>query len=131
MSAGHGVERHVHCADEDERGTEEDSFVVEHTRDCERRDEHRHQRCEERSADGTLVGIDRVGQRGVCGPCPPQRGEDEDATSDSGEGRITGEQRRHLGERKDEHEVEEELDRCHPVFVLDRRRNHRRSDPRG
>jgi hypothetical protein len=42
------------------------------------------------------------------------------------ERRVVGEQRRDLGEREHEHEVEEELARGDAVLLVDCRRDHRR-----
>ncbi len=122
--AGKGVERQVHRTDDEEGGAEEDAVVVEHTGHRQCRDEHRDQRHEQRGADEGLLGVDGVRQPGVGGPGPPERREHEHAATDSGERRVSSEQRRDLREREHEDEVEEELSRGDAVLVVDCRSGH-------
>ena len=90
----------------------------------ERRKKHRDQRDEKRSADETLLGVDRVGQPGVSRPRPPERAEHEHAATDPREGRVVREQGRHLREREHEDQVKEEFSRGDAMLLLDCRRGH-------
>src|SRR5439155_16949115 len=72
----------------------------------------------DRQPNGALVRFDIVRQPGVAGPGPPERAEHEQRTPEPGPGRIDREHARHLRDREDEDEVEEELERSYPLLAL-------------
>jgi hypothetical protein len=115
----------VHRTDDEKGDAEEHPLVVEDTRHDERPDEHRGQRDEQRGADDGLLRVERVRQRRIGRPRPPEGAEHEHTTADPGEGRIGGKQRRDLRECEDEDEVEEELSRRDVVLEVACRRHHR------
>src|SRR5205823_6181041 len=71
--------------------------------------------------------IDRVRQPRVRRPCPPKRGQEQERVLEAAPGRIAGQHRCDLRERKDEDEVEKELERRDPLLALDGLRVHERT----
>jgi len=84
----------------------------------ERGDEHCRHRDHHRAPDQSFGRIDSVGQPGVGRPRPPERDEEQQSMSETAPSRIVGENRRDLGEPKDEDEVEEELERTDPLLAV-------------
>ena len=64
-----------------------------------------------------FLGVDRVRQPGVGGPRPPEHPEHEQALDEAGPGRVLDDEPGHLREREDEDQVEEELERRHPLLA--------------
>ena len=58
-----------------------------------------------------VVGVQGVGEPGVAGPRPPDRRQHQHPLAEALPGRVGGHQAGDLGEREDEDEVEEELER--------------------
>ena len=98
---------------------EEERVVAEGSWGCQTDDQHRGHRPEHRQARRSLVRVDRVGEPGVRGPGPPERCEDEHASGEPGPGRFRRHKARDLREAEHEDEVEEELERRHPLLRLD------------
>jgi hypothetical protein len=96
---------------------EEHSVVSEDARDGQGDEEHPAHRCEHQQADTALVHVQCAGQPGVGGPGPPERGQDEHPSQEAAPGRVVREQSRHLRDREDEDQVEEELERGDLVLV--------------
>ena len=77
-----------------------------------------------------LVGGDVVGEPGVGAPRPPERGEHQHALPQALPGRVLSHQRRDLGQREHEDQVEEQLERGHALLGhLLPGRAHRRTVP--
>ena len=114
--AGDDVEREVRDPDERVGAGEEERVVAERPRDGERRDQHRAHGGEHRDSNRPLFGVDRVRQPRVGGPRPPEHREDEHALDEAGPGRIVDDETGHLRQREDEDQVEEELERRHPLL---------------
>ena len=91
--------------------------VPERLRHADRGDQHRGHRGEEDEADRPGLGVDHAGQPGVAGPGPPEHAEHQQALRQPRPGRVVGHQRRALGDREDEDEVEEELQRRDPLAL--------------
>ena len=92
----------------------------------ERGDEHRRHRHEHRREHPVLPGVDRVRQPRIGRPRPPERGEDQEPLPEPAPGRIVQQHPRHLREREDEDEVEEQLERSDPMLNLERLLAHER-----
>ena len=83
--------------------------VVEGLRDAEGQDEHRRHAGEDGQLDGSFLGAGHIGQPGVRGPGPPQQHQHQRAAEDALPTQLVSHERGHLGQRKDEHQVEEQL----------------------
>ncbi len=106
----HREQRDVHGEHDRQRRAEDGPVTAERLGNGERGDEHR---------------LDRVRQPRVRRPRPPQDREDEQAAPEAVPRRIVEEERRHLREREDEHQVEEQLDGGDAVFLFDTKLAHR------
>ena len=84
---------------------------------AERDDQQRRHRGEDDQPHRALLGVDDAGQPGVADPGPPEHAEHQQALGQPRPGRVVGHQRRALGDREDEDEVEEELQRRHPLAL--------------
>ena len=84
---------------------------------AERDDQHRRHRPEHDQPHRALLGVDDAGQPGVADPGPPEHPEHQQSLGQPRPGRVVGHQRRALGDREDEDEVEEELQRRHPLAL--------------
>ena len=122
-TCGQCVERQLHERHDQEGNAENDTVSAERLGHCERSNEHGPTRDQHRSPDETFTGIDGVRQPGI--RCPRQPGAAERARGRSG--RIVGQQRCDLRERKNEDEVEKELERRDSLLSLDRLRAHERT----
>ncbi len=80
----------------------------------------RRHRGEQRDPDPALLRIDDAGQPRIGRPRPPEQGEDEHALAEPLPGRVLRHQGRALRDREDEDQVEEELERQHPVLLAER-----------
>ncbi len=89
--------------------------VAEGFRHAERDQQQRRHRAEDDQAHRTLLGVDHAGQPGVAGPGPPEHAEHQQALGQARPGRVVRHQRRALGYRQHEDEVEEELQRRYPL----------------
>ena len=117
VGAGEPEEGDVGGAEDADREGEGEAEVAEGLLDAERDDQHRRHRREDDQADRALLGVDDAGQPGVADPGPPEHAEDQQALRQSRPGLVVGHQRRALGDREDEDEVEEELQRRHPLAL--------------
>ena len=105
------VQNEVGDADEGIGAREQERVVAEGVGDGARRNQRRAHRREHDQADGALVGVDRVRQPRVRGPGPPEHPEQEQPLDEPRPRRVVGDEAGHLGEREDEDQVEEELER--------------------
>jgi len=105
--------------DDDEGDAEDQPVLTKCFRDGKSADEHRRDRDQHHAEDEPILGVDGVRQPGVARPRPPEGAQDQDAAADPAPRRILVEEGRHLGEPEDEHQVEEELERCDPMLGLD------------
>ncbi len=121
VAAGEPKEHDLGGADDHVAAGEDEPEVVERLGDAERDHEQRRHRREHRQPNRPLLGIDDAGQPGVGGPGPPEDAEDEQPLRDPLPGRLVRHQRRALGQRQHEDEVEEELERGHVGAVAKRR----------
>ena len=117
VGAGEDEEGDVEDAEDADRQREGEAEVAEGLRHAERGDQHRRHRGEDHQPDRALLGVDHAGQPGVADPGPPEHAEHEQALDHPLPGRVVGHQRRALGDREDEDEVEEELQRGHPLAL--------------
>ena len=117
-AASEGRQGEMDEADEQVGDAEQDGLASKRFRNRQRDDEHRRGRSEHRQPDAALVHVHRAGQRGIGGPRPPERREDEHPAKDSVPRRVVSEQLRDLRDREHENEVEEELERCDLVFLV-------------
>jgi hypothetical protein len=108
----------VQGADEQACNAEYDCVLSESPGHRQGDAQHRPHGSEHREPHTALVDVGCARQPGVGGPCPPDRGEDEHCAEDSAPGRIASEEARDLGDREDEDEVEEQLERCDLILVL-------------
>jgi hypothetical protein len=90
---------------------EQQRVVVEGFRDRERRCQERPHRGEHEEALDPLLRGDVVRQPGIAAPGPPEQGEHEHALAEALPGRVVRHEQGDLGQREDEDEVEEELER--------------------
>jgi hypothetical protein len=111
------VENQVQCAHDEVCAGEGDAVIGERARRRERGDEHRRHRGEDHQPYAALLGIDLVRQPGVRRPRPPQRSEREQPARDAAPRRVGGHQRRDLRDAEDEHQVEEQLERCDALLA--------------
>ena len=91
--------------------------VAERLRHADRGDQHRRHRGEEDEPDRARLGVDHAGQPGVADPGPPEHAEHQQSLRQPRPGRVVRHQRGALGDREDEDEVEEELQRRHPLAL--------------
>ena len=84
----------------------------------DRRDDHRADGGEHQHPHAALFGIERVGQPRIGGPRPPQDAEQQACSEDTTPRRVVDEQRGDLGERVDEDEIEEQLERDDGVALV-------------
>ena len=110
-SAGDGVQHQMRDPNHRVGARKEERVVAEDVRHRQRCDQHRPHRPEHRDPDDALLGVDRVRQPGVRGPGPPEHAEHEQALSQTCPGRVGDHEPRHLRDREDEDQVEEELER--------------------
>ena len=124
VTCGHGVDHQVDDAHEDhgdgerQRAVPAAGDVMERLDDRESGDEQRHHREHHTGPDDALVGLRLVAQPRVGAPGEPQQAQHHDAARDAEPRRVRREQRRHLGEGVDEHEVEEQLQRRDAVRLV-------------
>ena len=112
------IQRELHDVHDQESDSEHDTVTAERVGDGQCGDEHRRHRKQHRPPDRTHFRIDRVRQPGVGGPRPPERGEDQEPVPEPAPRRIVRQHGRHLREREDEDEVEEQLERRDPLLAL-------------
>jgi hypothetical protein len=117
VGTGEPKEGDVGGAVEADREREGEGEVAEGLLDAERDDQHRRHRGEDDQADHPGLGVDDAGQPGVADPRPPEHAEDQEALHQARPGLVMRHQRRALGDREDEDEVEEELQRRHPLAL--------------
>ena len=102
---------------------ERQRVVVERARHGERGHDHRRHCGEDHDPHGALLGIDDAREPRVARPRPPEHREDEEPAYEASPVGVVGHQSRALGDRKHEDEVEEELERRHPLFLAPCRRH--------
>ena len=104
-------QRELHEAHDPVGAGEEQRRVVERLRHAEGDDEQRGHRDEDRDPDDPFLRIDHARQPRVADPRPPEQAEHEEAPGEPLPGRVGRHQRRALGEREHEDEIEEQLER--------------------
>ena len=112
-------------ADDEVRDGEDQGLGSERRWRREGHDQHRGRRGEHDQANAALFGVEGVRQPGIGGPRPPQRSKQERATQEPFPALVRGEEPGHLRDGEDEDEVEEQLQRRHPLLALDRTNVHR------
>ncbi len=117
VGAGEHEEADVGDAEDAEGEGEGQRQVAEGLRHAERGDQQRRHRAEDDQPHGALLGVDHAGQPGVADPGPPEHAEHQQPLAQPRPGRVVGHQRRALGDREDEDEVEEELQRRDPLAL--------------
>ena len=120
------VERQVHDSDDQKRDAEDDTVAAERLRYRERGDEHPRHRDQQRPEHPVVPGVEAVRQPRIRRPRPPKHSQDQEPLTDSVPGRVVQEHERHLREREDEDEIEEQLDRGDPMLDLERLLAHER-----
>ena len=105
------------------RARERERVVVERSRDAERRDEHRRHRGEDRDPDRALLRVDDARQPRVARPTSTRARRGRAGRARAPPSRVGGHQRRALGDREHEDEVEEQLERRDPLFLASCRRD--------
>ena len=88
---------------------------MERLRDDEGHDEHRPHRRHDGGTDHPFVGMCLVTQPGIGTPGPPQQGQEDKAPQGASRGRVVAHELSDLGKGKHEDEVEQQLQRRHPV----------------
>jgi hypothetical protein len=88
-------------------------------------------RGEDDEPDDALLRVHDAGEPGVADPAPPQHAEHEHPLREPLPRRRVGHQRRALGEREDEDEVEEQLERRDALAPAHHRGDARRAARRG
>ena len=105
----------------DEVGDAEDQPVAaERVRHRQRGDQHRRHRRQQDHTNQTLVGVSCVAQPRISRPREPEHGEDRQSLDESNPGRPLGYEAGHLGDRKHEHEVKEQLEWRHALLAARR-----------
>jgi hypothetical protein len=126
VAAGDGEQRDLGGPNGAIGAGEQHGLVAE----CLRHAQRHHQQCghrtEDREANDALLWVDHAREPGVADPRPPEQGEHEQSLPELGPGRICGHQRRALRDRQDEDQVEEQLERGHPLLGA-----HHRGQARG
>ncbi len=120
VRAGEHEEGDMGAADDAVDQREGERQAAERLRHAERDQQQRRHRAEDHQAHRALLGVDHAGQPGVADPRPPEDAEHQQALGQPLPGRVVGHQRRALGDREDEDEVEEELQRRHPLAFAQR-----------
>ena len=115
--SGNGVEDEVRDPDDRVGAGEEKCVVPERARHGERGDQHRPHRPEHDQPHDPLLGIDRVRQPGIGGPRPPEHAEHEQTPDEARPRRIGDDEPRHLRDRENENQVEEELERSDALLT--------------
>ena len=115
LGAGEHEERDLGAAHDAVDQREGERQVAEGFRHAERDEQQRRHRAEDDQAHRALLGVDHAGQPGVAGPGPPEHAEHQQALGQARPGRVVRHQRRALGDRQHEDEVEEELQRRYPL----------------
>ena len=115
VGAGEHEEGDVGDPEDAEREREGEAEVAERVGHAEGDDQQRRHRGEDDQPHRALLGVDHAGQPGVADPGPPEHAEHQQALGHPLPGRVVGHQRRALGDREDEDEVEEELQRRDPL----------------
>ena len=105
---------------EHERAEETTRLVLERLGDREGDDEERAHRDHHRQAQQPLVGLGLVAEPGVRRPAEPQQRHQHEPPTEPARGRVVGHQLGHLGDREDEDQVEEQLQRGDPVRLVGR-----------
>ena len=113
---GVAVEQDVGRADDEVGRREQQRVIAECVRDRERDHEHRSHRDEHHQAHVVPLGVERVREPRVRHPRPPHDGEDQEPARERLPGRVLGDVGGDLRDRKDEDEVEEQLQRAHPLL---------------
>ena len=108
---GEREEHDVHAAYEEVGAAEEQGVGAEGIGHRERDDHHRRHHREHRDPGRALLGVDRVGEPRVGRPRPPHDPQHEQPAPQAAPCRIGRHHRRDLGEREDEDQVEEQLER--------------------
>ena len=121
VPTGDRIEPEVEQTYQQEGGPEKDRVRSERAGDGDGRDEHGDHRPEHTRPDHTLLGLEDVREPCVARPRPPERGEHEQSMTDPDPREVVGHQLGHLREGVDEDEIEEELERCHPLLSLGHR----------
>jgi hypothetical protein len=101
----------VGCANESIGEREDQRGVAERVGNGEPGDEQAGHRREDDEPHGPLLRIHDAREPRVADPAPPQNAEDEHPLGDARPRRLGRHERRALRQRKDEDEVEEELER--------------------
>ena len=91
--------------------------VDEGLRHTEGHHEHGGHAREHRDAAQPFVGPHHVAEPGVAHPAPPQERQHQQPAEHAAGCQVVRHQRRHLGDREHEHQIEEQLDLRDPVFL--------------
>jgi hypothetical protein len=121
VAAGEHEEGDVGGAHEAVGDGEGEGEPAEGLRDAEGDDQQRGHRGEDDDSHRPLLGVDDAGQPRVADPRPPQHAEHQHASGQSLPARVMCHQCRALSDRKDEDEVEEQLQRSDPLALSERR----------
>ena len=95
---------------------EEQRVVAERVRGGQRGHQERAHHREHEDALAPLLGGHVVREPGIGPPGPPQRRENEHSLPEPLPGGVLRHERRHLGQGEDEDQIEEELERGHPLL---------------
>ena len=113
-----GVEDQVEDADEEVRAGEPGTLVPVGARHGERHEQRSRHAGEEEERRDLAIDLDGVRHPREARPGPPHECEDERRPGEAGDARVREQQQRHLGDREDEDEVEEELEVARPPLLL-------------
>jgi hypothetical protein len=100
---------------EHDRCTDPAALVSPGLRDREGDEEQGRHRDHHRAAEHALVGVRLVAEPGVAAPGPPQEEQQHEPAQCAPPAEVVGHERGHLGDREDEDQVEEQLQRGDPV----------------
>ena len=114
-----GVQHDVQHPDRKIGAAEEERVVAESAGRSQTDDEHRRHGPEHGQPRRSLVRINRVGEPGVGGPGPPERRQNKHPSREPGPRRVGRHEARYLRQAEHEDEIEEELERRHPLLGLD------------
>ena len=117
VGAGEHEEGDVGDAEDAVGEGEGERQVAEGLRNAEGDDQQRRHRGEDHQPRRHLLRIDDAGQPGVSDPAPPKHTQHQQPLGHARPGRMVEHQRRALGDRENEDEVEEELQRRHPLAL--------------
>ncbi len=112
---------------EEERDPERERVLAERARHRQGCDQERPHCCEQDDADRALVRARGVAEPGIAAPRKPEHHQDRKRLDELPPARVVVEKPRHLGDREDEHQVEEELERSDALLALGRCDAHSRS----